>query len=275
MKFSKDKIKPLQSAIKGLGIDVGPIDGLSGPKTISGLQTAVLALKGEIDLSPEPAERPNSSPAPQEKPPQNKPIKGWQPRVVTVKGVKFANRGRFKTPNGEPDGAVIHFTVSPNSPKSAEGVVRYLASKGLGCPVVDAYGTIYVPEGFDWERDIGYHAGVSEWRGKKSVSNTKIGFELCGWGSDTKGKNLPADQIRRGPSNSGDKTEYNYQKYTPEQEEFLFNVMPYLKAKYPNTFKYDEVCGHDECATPKGRKNDPGQSLSMSMPDFRSKMKSL
>lgn len=274
MKFSKDKIKPLQSAIKNLGIDVGPIDGIAGSKTISGMEKALSAVKGDIDITPETPERP---PSPTIKDPAaaTKVVKGWSPRVVTVKGVSYKKRGRFQTPLQEPDGAVVHYTVSGNSAKSAESVVRSLAARGLGCPVVDGSGTIYVPEGFDWERDIAYHAGASAWKGKSSVSNRKIGFEMCGWGSDAKKQKVPDDQIRIGLANNGSKSKNGYQKFTPEQEEFLVNVMVYLKNKYPKTFSYDGVCGHDECATPLGRKNDPGASLSMSMPAFRTLLKSI
>lgn len=271
MKYAKDKIKPLQSAIKGLGVDVGPIDGVPGPKTVRAMETALLAIKGEIDLSPEPAERPKSAPSLDPKP-TLKPTKGWQPKVVVHNDIQFSKRGTFKTPNGTPDGAVVHYTVSGKSAKSAESVLRSLASRGLGCPVVDGEGIIHVPKGFNWETDIGYHAGKSEWRGKSSVSNTKIGFEMCCWGSGAISAKVPADQIRKGLANNGSKSIDSYEKFTPAQEEFLVNVMVYLKNKYPS-FSYDEVCGHDECAIPLGRKNDPGASLSVSMPQFRALLK--
>lgn len=274
MNFTKDKIKALQSAVKGLGIDVGTIDGIPGKKTIAGVETALAALKGEIDLTPEPAERP-PAPVIKDTTPAAQPTKGWQPKVVVVKGVSYGKHGRFKTPLGEPDGAVVHYTVSGNSSKAAESVVRSLAKRGLGCPVVDGQGIIYVPEGFDWERDIAYHAGKSAWKGKTSVSNTKIGFEMCNWGSAAKEQKVPAEQCRVGLANNGSSSKDTYQKYTPEQEAFLINVMVYLKNKYPKTFSYDGICGHDECATPKGRKNDPGASLSMSMPEFRAKLKAI
>lgn len=274
--FLKEKVKALQSAVKGLGFDVGPIDGIPGKKTIAGIEKMQAAFEGKVDLGEEAADKPMTPTSPiKDTPPSNKVIAGWVPKVVVVKGVSYAKRGRFKTPLQEPDGAVVHYTVSGNTPKSAESVVRSLASRGLGCPVVDANGIIYVPEGFDWERDIAYHAGASLWNGKTAVSNTKIGFEMCNWGSAAKQQNVPSDQIRVGLANNGSSQKQSYQKYTAAQEEFLVNVMVYLKKKYPKTFSYDGVCGHDECATPLGRKNDPGASLSMSMPAFRALLKKI
>ena len=274
MKFTLTQIKALQNALKGLNADPGAIDGIPGKRTIAATELALRALRGEVDLTPELPERP-PAPVIVDTPPKSTPTKGWQPKVVVVPGVFFKKRGRFKTPLGEPEGAVVHYTVSGNTPKTAAAVVRSLASRSLGCPVVDAQGIIYVPEGFDWERDVAYHAGKSLWRGKDSVSTRKIGFEMCNWGSDARKQKVPAEQIRNGLCNNGSKSKNDYQKYTPAQEEFLVNVMVYLKNKYPKTFSYDEICGHDECAIPLGRKNDPGASLSMSMPDFRKKLKGL
>lgn len=198
------------------------------------------------------------------------PIKGWKPTVRVVKGVKFKNRGKYK---GGPKGGLVHYTVSGRDQKSAEGVVRYLAKKGLGCPVIDEDGIMYVPEGFDWETDIGAHAGASKWNGYNGLNSHFIGFELCNWGTD--GKKQGATDLRVIEKNTENMYKGVYQKYTAKQEEFLFNVMPYLKNKYPNSFKYENVCGHDEvraAAGQPGGKSDPGGSFSISMPTFRKKL---
>lgn len=69
-----------------------------------------------------------------------------------------------------------------------------------------------------------------------------------------------------------------YLPYTAEQEESLFEFLIWAKANNPAVFNFDYVLGHDEVAGPKGigywRKNDPGGALSVTMTEFRNKLKS-
>jgi hypothetical protein len=64
-----------------------------------------------------------------------------------------------------------------------------------------------------------------------------------------------------------------YHKYTKAQEEALVKVIKWLYYQGGGVFKLDYVLGHDEAAP--SRKNDPGGSLSQSMPEFRSYLKQL
>jgi len=51
----------------------------------------------------------------------------------------------------------------------------------------------------------------------------------------------------------------------------LFKLLRWLEYNGNGIFKLDFVLGHDEVAP--SRKNDPGGSLSMTMPEFRKKLK--
>lgn len=66
-----------------------------------------------------------------------------------------------------------------------------------------------------------------------------------------------------------------YQAYTQAQENALINFILWAKSKNPE-FDFDYIAGHDELrkeAGIKGDKQDPGGSLSMSMPKFRNLIK--
>lgn len=167
------------------------------------------------------------------------------PRIVVVRGVRYNTHGHFRTNSGNAKGLIVHYTVSGRTPQAAVGVVRYLAKKGLGCPVMDENGVIYVPEGFDLQRDVAWHAGKSSWKGLNGMSQYCIGMEICCLGRRKDG---------------------TFERYTAAQEEALINFILWQLDVNPD-FEIDYVLGHDEVSP--GRKTDPGKSLSWTMPEFR------
>lgn len=192
--------------------------------------------------------------------------KGWvKPDFVVVKGVKFKTHGQYRTNSGKAKGLVVHYTVSGSEATNAQGVVKYLSSKGLGCMVMDAYGTIYIPEGFDVEKSVAYHAGTSSWQGASGISRYCMGMEICNWGLLNATSKKKVKKLRKSSGKHNIKAG-EYEPYTPEQEEALVNFILWQKDSNPE-FKIDWVVGHDEIAPT--RKQDPGASLSMSMPEFR------
>lgn len=182
------------------------------------------------------------------------------PEIVVVPGTRFKVRGQYRTPSKMARGLVVHYTVSGRKASNAKGVLRYLQSRGLGCPVMDEKGIIYIPENFDINRDYAYHAGPSTWEGKSGMSQYCIGMEICCWGSDKRGSGRRVvkdkDNVKAG----------SYQKYTKAQEESLLNFILWQVDTNPE-FDVDWIVGHDEIAP--SRKMDPGGSLSMTMPEFR------
>lgn len=188
-----------------------------------------------------------------------------EPLFTIVKGVKFRDRGAYKTPSGKFSGLVVHYTVSGRTENSARAVVDWLASQGLGCMVMDETGKIYIPEGFDVFRSWGYHAGVSKWQGRSSVSDVFAGMEICCWGLNSKVGPL------RSSSGESNIIPGSYQTYTAAQENALVNFILWARTKNPE-FKLENVVGHDELraeAGKRGDKQDPGSSLSVTMPRFR------
>jgi len=186
------------------------------------------------------------------------------PAIVRVPGVKFATHGSYRTDSGRAKGLIVHYTVSGRTARSAKGVLNYLARKGLGCMVMDEDGIIYIPENFNLERDVAWHAGKSEWRGVTGLSRYAMGMEICCWGKDSK----------VGPfrDSTGEKNikKGKYQAYTSAQELSLKNFCKWQLAVNP-AFDVDWVAGHDEVAP--NRKQDPGASLSMPMDEFRASLR--
>jgi len=84
-----------------------------------------------------------------------------------------------------------------------------------------------------------------------------------------KGDPWPEDQIRYFKGNAT-QIEGHYAKYTEAQERSLVGLIQYLSDVCPK-FSIDKIRGHDtacfEAGYP-GAKNDPGGSLSMSIPDY-------
>lgn len=193
------------------------------------------------------------------------------PNIVEVPGIAYKKRGNFKTKTGKARGAVVHYTVSHGTPSSAKAVMQSLARRGLGCPVMDNEGTIYVPSGFDLTRDVAYHAGRSEWKGKTGISFYCIGLEICCWGRLTEKTKKYATEVRNSVSFQNIKAG-DYECFTPAQEKSLVNFLLWQLDVNPE-FSIDWIVGHDEIAP--NRKTDPGASLSLSMPEFRAHLEKL
>lgn len=174
------------------------VDGDYGPKTEAAASKyffEVEALKDDMTPVVQPIE---------EKP----LLKSEEPVFKTVIGVKYKDRGNYKTASGMFSGIVVHYTVSGNAPT---GVVNYLAEQGYGCMVIDYDGVIYIPEDFDVLKSWGYHAGVSKWNGRSSVSDVFCGMELCSWGRNPPAS-VPESQIRTVTTEQGYVVAGRYQK---------------------------------------------------------------
>jgi N-acetyl-anhydromuramyl-L-alanine amidase AmpD len=200
--------------------------------------------------------------------------------LIFDESLKMKTQGKY--PNNYPSGLVIHFTAgrSLNGDKDAENTVKYGQSQGYAYWCMSSTGKIYKTHDIDsW----GYHAGSSSWKNYGSVSDNFLGLEICNAGRLTKiddnnykswfSEVYTKDQVRY-----SDKVVVPglYHKYTEAQEEALTKLCIWLYKNNPDVFQIDNIVGHDECATPLGRKNDPGGSLSFeTMQQYRTYLKGL
>jgi N-acetyl-anhydromuramyl-L-alanine amidase AmpD len=200
-------------------------------------------------------------------PPQEEEVKYTVPTIVRVPGFKFKKRGQFKTATGNAKGVVVHYTVSGNEPKNARGVISWLSQTNLGCLVMDKDGIIYAPEDYDFQKDVVFHAGQSSWQGMSNMSYYYIGMEICCWGLNSK-----VGPFRESKGEANIKPG-KYQMYTEAQEKSLTNFILWQMHVNPEFKSVMDIVGHDEIAPT--RKQDPGASLSMTMPKYREYIKSL
>ena len=200
-------------------------------------------------------------------------------------------------PSGYPQGAIVHFTAGgPDGLNTAKGGIR----NGFCFFVIAPDGTVY--QNFDLNR-WGYHAGKSSHQKLgNSVSRFLVGIEVCNagrlrqvdastfrpWFNDplhyqqahepipagvpNPARDFKADAVRFVEKRHNRESGW-YHKYTAAQEQALTTLLLWLQKNAPGIFKLEYVLGHDEVSP--GRKNDPGGSLSMTMPEYRAHLTTL
>lgn len=117
---------------------------------------------------------------------------------------------------------VVHYTGDD----SLSGALSWLTSRGSGVSshlLIGAYGEVYQLVPFNL---AAWHAGASEWEGQLGVNRFSVGIENVG-----SGKSWPTKQIDK-----------------------LLEVMQSLV----NVYDIEAIVGHEDVATPDGRKSDPG-----------------
>lgn len=188
-------------------------------------------------------------------------------KELTLKNT-MKTQGQYR--KGFPEGMIVHFTAGSGNGRD---VSEYIASQGYATLVIDEEGQLF--QSFN-AKYWGYHCGTYH-------QETHIGVEIINGGrlhknSDGKfytwfEKEIPESNVRYFKGGS-EQIEGYYQKYTEKQEDTLIKLCHYLYDNGKGVFKMENVIGHDEacCRSPRGKgaKNDPGGSLSLSMPDFRS-----
>ena len=193
-------------------------------------------------------------------------------------GPKMRTHGTFK--NNYPTYVVVHFTAgrSMKGDKDAINCIRYGIEQGYAYFCLSRTGTLFQTHSL---AEYGWHAGKSEYKGLRGLSQYSIGIEVNCAGKvleTTSGfktwfnEFLPESEVRELKKPQDNSPAGFYHKFTVEQEKTLLDFLMWLK--WNNTdFDFDNVVGHNEIAFPAGRKNDPGGSLSMSMPEYRKFLK--
>ena len=210
----------------------------------------------------------------------------WCPFAVKMdKPNRMRERGTYS--GGYAKGMLVHFTSGHSG-----GLKKAIASIMGG--IKNGYTFLVIADSGEIVQahhitKYGYHAGESRWDHtwlmKKlvgTVSDDLVGVEMNNAGKVKKiddnkfktwfGTYLTKDQVRFVEEKEwGCPTGY-YHKYTPEQEATLIKFALWLKQNDPvGCFDFDYVLGHHEVS--KGRKDDPGGSLSMPMSKFRELLK--
>jgi len=215
--------------------------------------------------------------------------------AATIFKTEF-NKARGDYRKGYAEGLVIHFTAgwSFKDGKERDGAaaLKYMDRKDGASSylVIDHGGEVWQPDHLPFTK-WGYHAGASELtisgKNETSVHKFLVGVEIMCPGLLKKNANgkwetwygqvipegVPEIKTRTWTENKGLQKKGTYWAYTEAQESSLVALCLFLKRQAPDIFSFDNVVGHDEIATPNGRKVDPGASLSKTMVEFREFLK--
>lgn len=166
-----------------------------------------------------------------------------------------------------PKGIVIHHSAD----RDLGRVQISLETRGLGYHLIIARDGSITQHA--WLDHGVWHAGKALWMGY-SPNTYFLSISLLSWGEikrDGKvfktwsGAVLPDSEVVERVSNvNGQK--YYWDAATPEQLASLSRLCQWC---IDNGVPIKNICGHDECAIPKGRKSDPGGVLPMTMQEYR------
>jgi hypothetical protein len=193
-------------------------------------------------------------------------------------------KGKYRY--GWPEGIVYHHTAGRSDPY---GTIKHLWNT-FPCIVVGPDGTPYQYFPLD---EWGCHSGTAHHEycvgvevvgaGRLKPKTISGKTKYCPWfalNRETGALEHPelcfAQSECRHQDGDNIRTEGWYQKFTPEQEQTVEKLCLYLKKQRPDIFSFDKIKGHDEAVAESGHpynKNDPGGSLSITMDEFRRKLK--
>lgn len=184
------------------------------------------------------------------------------PNSIFLKDLpKLKTNGIYKT--DFPEGAIIHYTAGRQN-QSGMMAIQHAIDSNFCYFFINESGMVY--QQFDLNR-WGAHAGLSKCpvTQRSNVSKYYVGIEVACAGLLNKGKTwynlkVPEHKIRI-------HDEKEYEMFTPEQEDSLFDLCVWLCLGGSNP---DLFFGHNEVTN---RKIDPVGSLSMSTEEFRIRLK--
>jgi hypothetical protein len=218
------------------------------------------------------------------KPPIVTPVTPVTPSLYIpfAKQYKTPMKSHGKYRKGYPEFALIHHTAG----REGTGTIEHGIKSGFLYLYIDRNGDIYQTNPLN---EWGSHAGVSSKEGYEgNVSRYCVGIEISGAG---KLEQVTLNGVRRYKawfhrnerdyffekdvrytSGTAEKTKGFYHKFTVEQEDSLVKLLSWLWRNNPKVFNLEHTTGHENVA-PR-RKNDPSASLSMTMAELISKVKS-
>lgn len=155
-------------------------------------------------------------------------------------------------------GITIHYTASG----SVESAHNALKDRGLNYHfIIDRNGDVV--QSAKLTHSV-YHAGKAMWNGA-SPNRKHVAIALVSWGFVSSGRETWAGTFV--PYNSvRERDGKTWHKATAVQEAKLILLCRWLVQQGINP---ENVCGHDECCIPAGRKSDPGGVLSMPVSKLR------
>lgn len=182
-----------------------------------------------------------------------------------------AEQGYLGRLRGRPEklsanGVTVHYTAD----RDVNRTIAALGSSGLGYHImIDRCGRVLQLVPFSSRM---YHAGNARWR-QLSPNRSHVAVSLVSWGKvkvlapgayvSWSGHTVPTDDV----------IEFNGAHWDKATKAQLVSLVDILIWFCQQGIDVDDMCGHDECAVPAGRKDDPGGILGRSMKDVRDALK--
>lgn len=186
---------------------------------------------------------------------------------------KLNQLAQGKLPSGSPRGVTVHYSAE----RDMESTVKALAGRGLEVKslgyhlLIDRAGRAIQLTSFSHRV---YHAGHAMWNGS-SPNSSHIAVSLLSYGllkrdaggifTSWFGEIVPKEDAQLRPNNVNGRKDY-WDAATFAQEVELYRFLRWCVTKGIDP---ENICGHDECAVPHGRKVDPGGVLSGTMAHVR------
>lgn len=164
----------------------------------------------------------------------------------------------------DPEGVTVHYTADRDPMRTIKSLQQAALAYHY---LIDNFGTIF--HLVDVHERVN-HAGKALWNGR-SPNRTHIAVALLSWGRLTKqddGTIRTWNNIRIPESGTAFRLNAYWDKASEIQELALLALL--RKLCYEEGIDATDICGHDECAIPSGRKTDPGGVLSRTMAEIRS-----
>lgn len=187
------------------------------------------------------------------------------PNVELILAPHEMGVGKFT--EGYPVGVTVHYLGSHD----VEAARPHLLKSGLGYHLaITRAGKVIQLTYMDQRVN---HAGKATWE-KSSPNRHHIAVVLASWGLlkekdgdfvNWTNRTIPGEDVVKRKSNTSGELCY-WDQATSEQIAALVKMMRWFMAQGIDP---KNICGHDECALPSGRKQDPGGVLPWSMAEFR------
>lgn len=181
--------------------------------------------------------------------------------------IEAASHGGIITPKF----LVMHYTAGWTA-KGAIDLFKSGSRKTSAHLILERDGTLTQMLPFNVK---GHHVGTSYWRGYAGLNSHSIGIEIVNYGDaplweseqvvDRRGRPVAEEYSNPGDWIISDHQLYGgprrrWQKFTQVQ----FDILDILTPLLVETYNLREIVGHEEVATPPGRKPDPGPAFPLS-----------
>jgi N-acetyl-anhydromuramyl-L-alanine amidase AmpD len=187
-------------------------------------------------------------------------IKAFYPGASEIREPSKNIRAAFA--KGEPTGVTVHYSAT----RSINATINALNSKKLKYHVlIPNDGRVVQIARLDHRV---WHAGKAFWKGD-SPNQSHLSVCVLSWGLlNSEGKSWTGAQIRT--KHQRLREGQLWDGATDSQEAALMHFLRW--AINTTGVKAENICGHDECCLPPGRKQDPGGIFSFTIPELRERL---